>query len=313
MDSSGSMLKTIVERIRYYGNEPALDATLTDALLVDHLVAPALQDVFHRVNMVSNGYLIQRYALPIENDRTKYPLPGNVANVLALVHLDEDGTVQSELIPRSLRNPYGFNYRINGHDIWFDRAINNLPDGHTVEVWYVPGGNFKPHYADATAPATIAGTTTMTMELPATPTLGRIDLRPNGLDGLIVRVLRTDDDPATKVVEETRTIRSSTITDAGVVTLTLEGPLDVYEAADTVSYEVGLPSNESLATCLALMACLHHAPIRKSTGTHYQQLDDLFKRSLKTLRDTAQNIESRKGTVMPRDTRGVYGLYIYNR
>lgn len=311
MDSSGSMLKSIVERIRYYGNEPSLDATLTDALLLDHFLGPAMQDVFQRVNMVDNGFLVQRHVLPVENDRVKYPLPVNVRKVLQIVLLNEDGVVVGEAIPRHLRNPWGFNYRVNGNDLWLDQSINDLPAGYTVEIWYTPGGNFRPHYCDTTAPATIAGTTTMTLQLPTTPTLGRLDLRPNGLDGLPLRVLRKADD--TKIVEEMRTVRSSSITSAGVVTLTLEGALDHYVAAETVSYEVGLPSNETLATCLALMACLHHAPVRKASNSHYQRIDDLMKRSLKTLRDDAQVIESRKGTRMARDTRGPYSYFLYSR
>ena len=61
MDSTGSFLKTVLERVRGYLDDSDFDAKYQDQFVVQHVIMPALVDVWSRVSLNADNPVFLSY------------------------------------------------------------------------------------------------------------------------------------------------------------------------------------------------------------------------------------------------------------
>lgn len=160
------MLKTVVERIRGYLDDPDLEAKYSDDYIIRHVVQPAFATLMSRINNSSTTPVLKRLAFPLAPDKQYYQLPPCVGEVWRLAILDNNGAVIQEAIPRGLFNIRGFNWQIEGNVLSF------LPyptgDFANVELWYCPSGDFQAVYGSAGTGVTLNSPTLSGVQITGT-------------------------------------------------------------------------------------------------------------------------------------------------
>lgn len=294
MDTSGSLLRTFVKRVRFLADEPSDDALYTDDDVINHFFAPAYSDVWSRLNMGSQGRVLLRHELTVTTGVEFYDLPPNIGRVIRLSRIDTGGEVYDDLVPRSEFSPLGPGWSIQGNTL----AIRPFPIGTgTVVVWYIPSGSVQAHFS-ITGGLYATDTTNKTFTL-GTPTLGQLDRRVNGYAGQMLRVLGAS-------VHQERIIESHDPSTGRVV---LRRPLDPVPATSNVTYEIAPLVDESFMQAISLRGAMLMLAMKRGGGGQRAALEQEYRAAMKSVLDNASYVQARqrttyqKGTVDNRDIR----------
>ena len=301
-DSSNSLLKTVIERVRGFLDDPDLEAKYTDDYLVRHIVAPAFATVMSRVNNSTSSPVLKRLTFPIVKTERYYQLPPCVGEVWRLAIMDNNGLVLQEAVPRGMYNIRGSNWQIEGNVLSF----YPLPDADyaDLELWYCPSGDYNPVYLSTGTSATVSvDKKSVTFNLATAPTLGSWDRRPSAYVGQVLRVLSSAN---TTAIEE-RMIESWAPTSPGSASwvATLRTPL-VYATGNTTlpagGFEIAPEGSEPLYEALAAGSALKLATYRKVSGEQFGMMQAQYRDAMKTLMDHYSNVQMRMPKSWERDT-----------
>lgn len=288
MDSTGSLLRTAITRLRNLMDEAATDGKYNDDYIIRHIIKPSFVDVVGRLNQNSDAQIIVSSTLALVAGQQYYTLPPNVGQIRRLYVVDDAGFVTQEGLPRGNFNPEGHGWRVEGNALSFKPyplAATNI----TID--YVPTGDILPQYGTTGAVAS----NNSTLTLAATPSLGGHDRRPNSYVGQVLRVLG-----ASQVWQE-RIIATHDVA-TGVITPRL--PFDPSLANTSgLTYEI-VPFflNESFIETMVALSALKLGTYRKVPMTQYQQMMHQYQISVKTLRDQLTNLQGRTGKSFDRKT-----------
>ena len=297
MDSSNSMLKTVIERIRGLLDDPDLEAKYNDDYLVRHIIQPAFATVTSRLNNSSTNAVMKRLSFPLTQNVAYYQLPACVGEVLRLCVLDESGRAIQEAVPRGFFNLRGPNWKVEGNLISF---LPFPPEDYAyMELWYIHSGDFSSVYVStANAAYTLDATkkiATMVVNTPA-PALGSFDRRPGAYVGQQLRLI-----PTTGVVEE-RLIDSWTYTAANTWTATVRKAFVTAAVGQLPAFEIAPESNEPLFEAVAAFGAMKMAGYRKISGEHFGIIQAQYRDAMKTLMDHYANIQMRMPKYFEKDT-----------
>lgn len=149
MDSSGSFIITLLDRVRTYIDEPDAQGKFTDDYLIRHFVMPAMREVWDRITLSASSVVIVKYDVTLDPDRTRYPLPACAHQVLRVVGVDADGVATQDWVPASVYRRQGANWRLEGQagslELVWDTTVPSVTT--SAQVWYVPNGDLMVHYS----------------------------------------------------------------------------------------------------------------------------------------------------------------------
>lgn len=299
-DSSNSVLKTVIERIRGYLDDPDMEAKYSDDYVIRHVVQPAFASVMSRVNNSATNPVLQRLSFPLVQNQQYYQLPPCVGEVWRLAILDTGGNVIQEAIPRNMYNVRGANWMVEGNLLSF----LPYPDANyaEVELWYCPSGDYQPfHCATPGAGATLnANKDQVTFTLSSLTITGAIDRRPSAYVGQMLRLLPTAN---TGVIEE-RMIATWAPNQAvaGQWIATVRRPFTHAAAGNLSALEVAPEGSEPLYEAIAAAGAMKLAGYRKVSGEHFGMIQAQYRDAMKTLMDHYSNIQMRTPKAFEKDT-----------
>lgn len=298
MDSSNSMLKTVIERIRGLLDDPDLEAKYNDDYLVRHIIQPAFATVTSRLNNSSTNAVMQRLSFPLAQNVADYQMPACVGEVLRLCVLDESGRTLQEAVPRGLFNLRGPNWKVEGNLISF---LPYPPQDYAyMELWYIHSGDYSSVYVSTANASYVLDATkkiaTIIVNTPA-PALGSFDRRPGAYVGQMLRLI-----PTTGVIEE-RLIDSWTHVSNNTWQATVRTAFVKATAnAQLPAFEIAPESNEPLFEAVAAFGAMKMAGYRKISGEHFGIIQAQYRDAMKTLMDHYANIQMRIPKYWEKDT-----------
>ena len=283
MNSTGSFLHTVLDRIRTYIDEPELDAKFNNDFIVRHFICPAIDDVLGRVTMTDEAPVVARLTITLDTETEFYQLPPTVGEVLRFARHDTNMCLLEDWGPGDDKDWYGPGWVLEGNVIRF----NPLPDTeYDWTLWFIPTPTVSPHYSadggnfpDDTVPTEFI--------LDSAPDLGILDRRENAYAGYYLRILTTGG------IWEERLIESYDPADR---TCTLRLPLLHVTEGSSIRYEVAPPLNQALWEAIACRASQKVAVGRRLPGNVQQGLMTEYQMAIKTVRDRA----STKQTITPK-------------
>jgi hypothetical protein len=290
------MLKTAIERIRGFLDDPDLEAKYSDDYIVRHIISPAFASVLSRVNNSASNPVIHKIDFPLVAKQQDYQLPPAVGEVIRLCISDEMGRVLQEALPRGFWNLRGPNWQIQGNIISF---IPYPPEGYAnMELWYIPSGDYKPVYSTGGVSAFTLGANkdTAIFTVNTAATVGEWDRRPSAYIGQMLRLL-----PATGVVEE-RLISGWEYTNTNQWTATLRKPFVSASAGNLPAFEIAPEGSENLFEAVAAAGALKLASYRKLSGEHFGMVQAAYRDAMKTLMDHYSNMQMRLPKSWEKDT-----------
>lgn len=289
MHTSGSILYTILERVRGYLDCP--DDKYTDSYILNHAVMPEFVNVWSRLALSMENPLALRHTFSVTTGQQSYQLPPNVQEVWGVYQYDDTAdTISSEYHPRGSEwTAAGPGWRIEGNTIFFRPAPTSAA---TWELLYMPSGDFLMHYGTGTVSSTTE------VVLAASPTIGQLDRRLNGYGGGLLRVLKKSDD-SVLVVEE-RIVRSYA---PDTRTVTLDPALSSYGASDSVVYEIVPMGTQNMASAVAAASAMS---LGVSMNVSQKQMEFFRRQYLghrKTVMDNVANMNQRLPKHFEKNTR----------
>ena len=233
MHSTGSIIYTILNRVRSFLDEPTLDAKFTNDYLVRHVVYPEMGSIFNMLLAARENPIILQTTVNFETTSEYYELPPSVAKVHRVAKVNADGTIDTEVPIASNSSPESVGWFVEGREL----HVRPYPSENTSDytIWHTPASGATPHYS-AAGGSLSADRTTLTLD--TTPDLGDLDHRPNAYVGAIVRVWVNEEGEPARVHESV--ISAHTIGTSGVtVLLRTNAPTWTgLGAQDSVQYEI---------------------------------------------------------------------------
>lgn len=301
MDSTGSLLKTVIERVRGFLDDPDLEAKYSDDYIVRHIVSPAFATVMSRINNSSTGIVMKRLSMPVTYNVPDYQLPPCIGEVWRLCVMDETGRVLFEAIPRGLYNLRGPNWKIEGNILSFLPFPNaNYAE---LELWYIHSGDYKPFYSTGGAAASLSADangdkTIVTIDVSSVASVGEVDRRPSAYVGQMLRVLPTS---SSGVIEE-RVISSWEYVSSTTWRLTLRKGLSSTAIGNMPAFEIANEGSENMFEAVAAAGALKLATYRKLSGEHFGMIQAAYRDSMKTVMDHYSNLQMRMPKSWEKDT-----------
>jgi hypothetical protein len=191
MHSTGSILMTTLERVRTFLDDPSLDAKYSNDFLVRQIIEPEMINVITALNGVRDEPILSKFLLTGILDNAEYiELPPNVGSIIRIAKLDANNQIVADIPKRDENDPRGAGWFVDGRDLhlrpeWDSSAYTAAGNYH---VWYIPSGDFNPHYS--AAGGTLATLNTVTLD--STPDVGGVDMRESAYVGGVVRVWSAD-------------------------------------------------------------------------------------------------------------------------
>jgi hypothetical protein len=301
VDSTGSMLKTIIERIRGFLDDPDLEAKYSDDYIVRHIISPAYASVLSRVNNSATNPVIQNVTFPLVKNQKDYQLPPAVGEVLRLAISDEAGRVIQEAMPRGFWNLRGPNWQIQGNMISFTPLP---PETYTnMELWYIPSGDYKPFYslggADHQLAADTDGNLTqITINVSTAASVGEVDRRPSAYVGQMLRIIPT----STSGVIEERVIGTWAQVSGTSWKATVRKGFTSQTAGNMPPFEIAQEGSENMFEAVAAAGALKLATYRRLNGEHFGMIQAAYRDAMKTLMDHYASIQMRLPKSWEKDT-----------
>lgn len=290
MDSTGSFLKTVIERVRGYLDDSDFDAKYQDQFLTQHVIMPALVDVWSRVSLNADNPVMLDYSISLVNGQECYVLPSCVGEVHEVVQMSEygnDGQPATEMIPRHRMSVGGPTWALEGNMLCF-RPFPSGVDGITpYTIRYTSNGDMSPHYDSLNGNML----TSNTFQFTTVPELGLLDKRENCYAGQIIRILDGD-------VYEERIIASY---DAASRTCTMRRPFTV--GIGTHAYEVAPSRSQGMVEAVSIACALKLGTWRKCSQAQMGMFTQQYRSAIKTIGDNMANMQMRTGKSWAKDTR----------
>lgn len=292
---ANSFLNNVISRIRKYADEPSINAKYDSASLLEEIHS-AVQTVLTDINATSERPVRCRHTLTLTRGTDSYLLPPQVEVIDRIAKLDnETGLPIWWIEPRAHRSPLGPIVRVEGRCLRLDPKW--LSTDETVEVRYIPNGDFRIHTGEIADSADITETSIV---LAATPTLGELDTRENCYVGAIVRILT---DPTNGFVQE----RAITAYDRTTRTATVEPAWDPIpapdegESAQPVVYEV-VPLYSTLFENVMAWEVAMRLRAMQGDGSNWKICERMYARALRALRLSLGRAEGIVGSRFEQDT-----------
>jgi hypothetical protein len=300
MDASGSMLKTVIERVRGFLDDPDLEAKYNDDYILRHTIRPAFASVMSRINNSSVSPVMHRLSFPLTKNVADYQLPACVGEVWRLCILDAYGNVTEEAMPRGVYNVRGPNWKIEGNTISF---LPYPSDNYsTLELWYIHSGDFSFAYTSGspTAFTLNANKDGGTINISTAATLGEWDKRPGSYVGQMLRILPT----VASVPYEERIVTSWSPSAVGssVWNFTLRKPFTYVSSITNTPFEFSPEGSENLWEAVAAASALKLASYRKLSGEHFGMIQAAYRDAMKTTMDHYSNVQMRMPKAWEKDT-----------
>ena len=290
MDSTGSFLKTVIERVRGYLDDSDFDAKYQDQFLTQHVIMPALVDVWSRVSLNADNPVMLDYSISLVNGQECYVLPSCVGEVHEVVQMSEygnDGQPATEMVPRHRMSVGGPTWALEGNMLCF-RPFPSGVDGITpYTIRYTSNGDMAPHYDSLNGMML----TSNTFQFAAVPELGLLDKRENCYAGQIIRILDGD-------VYEERIIASY---EASTRTCTMKRPFITGTGAH--AYEVAPSRSQGMVEAVSIACALKLGTWRKSSQAQMGMFTQQYRSAIKTIGDNMANMQMRTGKSWAKDTR----------
>lgn len=300
MDSSGSMLKTSIERIRGFLDDPDLEAKYNDDYIVRHIIRPSFASVMSRINNSSVSPVVHRLSFPLSKTTSVYTLPPSVGEILRLCILDERGQVVQEALPRGMYNIRGQNWKVEANQLTF------LPypdtDYTTTELWYIPSGDFSAAYTTGNVvqfqlnPDKKSGT----INTSTAPILGEWDRRPSAYVGQMLRILNTS--PNYPHEERVITSWAPVAANNSVWNFTTSTAFTYAANGNLPAFEIAPEGSENLFDAISAAGALKLASYRKISGEHFGMIQAAYRDSMKTVLDHYSNVQMRMPKSWEKDT-----------
>jgi len=284
MNTSMSFLDTVLDRVRFYLDEPDVDAKYNNNYIVLHCICPAMVDVMSRLNNTSQGQIILKYDLSLTTTDVRYKLPPCVQEIVRFVVTDQDSNIILDIIPRDRMDYRGKNWSIEGYPGAMEFVLEGLVTGSTTaQVWYVSNGDVIPH--KSTSGTLDAGLDTMTL---GAATVGELDRRVGGYNGQVLRLI-----PAgpSGIVEERIIKRHYYEAPNWKVDTYL--PFTNATSGGSKLYEIAPVGSQPLVNAIALWAAMQVGTARKITGAHMDRLRVAYVQAIKTIGDNLTGMQSR--------------------
>jgi hypothetical protein len=181
-------LNRIIALTRKYTDEPVVNAKYSTSELAV-MIESAFQTILADINTSTDAPILCRYSMSLGASTQDYLLPPSVGSVRRIAKLNTTtGLPEWQLVPGSMQQLQGPSLTLEGRTL---RLTPKWTSTHTVEVLYVPNGDFRLLYG---TPGTFVDTEYDHVLLPASPILGTLDTRENAYVGAILRVWSTDGD-----------------------------------------------------------------------------------------------------------------------
>lgn len=275
-----------LELLREVLDEPDVLAKFSDARLIGFLET-AYGEVLGEYNRVASNPVVCRYDVTLSGVTAEqfYALPPTMGSIISITALDTSSNVVGHLNPRSITNPSGQNYRVDGNTLWIKE--NSFNEGYILRFHFIPTG--APRLHDGTATSITASTLIMS----AAPTRGSLDMRPNAYAGAIVRILGAD----TNYVMQERYISSS---DALTRTLNVKPDFNPLPGG-AILYEVGPLLGVVFDQVMVFRAAMTICSIEGVSASKYKALVQEFQRRLRCTRLSASKKDMYEGVEMYQD------------
>ena len=227
-----SVLYTMLQRIRW-GLPEQVEKEMSNDYIMRAVIQPKLAEVMMMMNGRSDSQIVSRLSLTFVNNQEYYTVPSCIYKTLRLTQLATGGTIEKEVRQRDDNDPKGNGWAIEGNRL----SIRPNPTTGKLtgySLWYIPSGDFMPHYAkdgslaDGELVLTLSGGNLFSRQL------GTIDKRDNAYTGATLRVFQEDGS-----IEE-RTITSH---DAGAGTVTITEAFTGFSTGgpNICAYEIVAP------------------------------------------------------------------------
>lgn len=285
MNSTHSIIDTIVERIRFFLNNPSTDKYNND-YVVRHLLNEKWCEVIGALNLNSENPVTLKLEFSLATDEKMYHLPPMVGNIRRVVQYDETtDRIISDWVPENELHPYGFGWRINGSNVFEIDAFPTEEQDWSIE--YIPTGDGLMNRG-----VLAAITSASSVTLPASPVLGLRDRRENAYAGWIIRLIPPD---GTSTVQE-RLIESYDAETRIIVPripFTLGATYDIEIGNEDVVYEITPPSYLPLIHAVAAKVAMAFGPSLELSQKKMMMLDVEYQNAIKSVRDLYGNRNER--------------------
>lgn len=307
MDATGSMLKTVIERVRGFLDDPDLEAKYSDDYILRHIVRPAFASVMSRINNSSQTPVMHRLTFPLSEGVADYQLPPCIGEIWRLCVMDESGRVLQEAIPRGLYNLRGPNWKIEGNVLSFLPYPN--ADYSTMELWYIHSGDFSFAYSTGGVSAFQLNATRDggTININTAATLGEWDKKPSAYVGQMLRLVGTSNTVPTEeriITSWTPSgVTSPSWTPTSIWNFTLRKPFTYATAsANLPTFEIAPEGSENLWEAVAAASAMKLASYRKLSGEHFGMIQAAYRDAMKTTMDHYSNMQMRMPKAWEKDT-----------
>jgi len=303
MDSTGSFLKTVLERVRGYLDDSDFDAKYQDQFIVQHVIMPALVDVWSRVSLNADNPVMLDYVITLVENQECYVLPscvGEVHEVVQMASSQSNGQPVNEIIPRHRMAVGGPNWALEGNMLCFRPFPSGVTGITPFTIRYTSNGDMSPHYCALTTGAGgVLNAGLLTFTLPAdvgSGGLGLVDQRENCYAGQILRLLNKG---AGFTTREERVVASY---DPATRICTLRRPFTT-NIAGNYAYEIAPSRSQGMVEAVAIACALKLGTWRKCSQAQMGMFTQQYRSAIKTIGDNMANMQMRTGKSWAKDTR----------
>ena len=295
MNSGGSVIKSILDRIRSYSENPDIDAKYQDDYLMRNAVYPAMADIHSRLSLSADNPVLSRHDFTIDPDTPFYDLPSCVGQVWALGTLDELERLTLDWKPNRAFHWAGTGWSLEGSTIRVDPSLTTAT---TLSLLYVSNGDAMFHYSEngnlsyhdgvsrfQIGPTEVSGVT-----------LGGMDRRPNAYLGQTLRLLGTNEVWEERVIERAWEV-------GGLYFVETRTPFTKKLVGANLTYEVvPCTGSQPWIECVALSASVILAVWRREPQKHQDSLNYRYRTAIKTIKDITANMQMRTPKSYTRQT-----------
>ncbi len=199
-----SFLAACIARIREYTSEPSSNAKFTDAVLCKS-ISQAFSEVWSDLTRIRSNKIGVRFDLSIVTGTTEYILPPTLGRIVDMQELNTSGNIVRRHSPSHHRQEAFPGFLFEGNVL---RLQDDPNDSYTLRLIAEPS-NFV-WLCNGTV-TTITNDTTNNdcdIVIPAAPTTGTLDQRPNSYAGCVFRLL-TSSGSGAGIIQD-RTVKSYT-------------------------------------------------------------------------------------------------------
>ena len=301
MHSTGSFLFTVIERVRGYLDEPS--SKYSNDFLVRNIIMPEMVNVLSRLSLNFDNPIVIRHAISMVSGTEYYQLPPNVGEVFRLVQMDSNNIITADYKPAGEFHPAGPNWSLEGNLL----SVRPKPDKDlSLHLFYIPNGDFLPHYATDGAMASDGKSLTLS----ASPSVGGLDTRPHSYSGATLRILKQGSN--TMLQERVIDTHTAYNTGPGLVTTRVAFDAPYNGTLTGVNYEIVPQGFQSLMQCVAAASSINLGVMKDISAKKMQFLQLEYRKAIKTIGDNLSYMQMRSPKKFQKNTVDNQDRHIYS-